>query len=417
MFTLSRLGLLSSLIVFGAAADWPTQRGPAIDGVIPAGSVMPTALPEAPTVVWKGPVTDGFAAPIVVAGKVVYLDLQNGQETVHCISLDKAKPLWSAPLDSAHKDGFGTGPRCAPVSDGKLVFAQSCKGQLSCFDLVSGKVVWSTNYVKDFKSVYTGEKGDAKGGSRHGYNGSPTIEGDRLYALVGGPGAGIVCFEKTTGKVVWKSQDDQAAYAPPIVATIAGVKQVVGFTVAGAVGLDAKDGALLWRVPLTTNYGRHVMAPIIHGDLVLVGSHEVGLVATRLSAEGGKVSAKEAWVRKDLGPNFSSPVAIGDQLYGLVKKNTVCIDIATGKDRWQHEGNVQTSGDKAFAAFIAAGTNVLMLNDGGELILFAANSAEYQERGRLQVCGKTWCHPAYVDGKLVLRDAKQLLCIEIAGKK
>jgi outer membrane protein assembly factor BamB len=417
MFTFPRLALLSSLLSVGIAADWPTQRGPAVDGVIPAGSVLPTALPDAPKVVWKGPAGDGFAAPIVVGGKVVYLDLQNGQETVHAITLDKAKPLWDAPLDSAHKDGFGTGPRCAPVSDGKLVFAQSCKGQLSCFDLASGKVVWSTNYVKDFKAIYTGEKGDSKGGSRHGYNGSPTLDGDHLYALVSGPGAGVVCFEKTTGKAVWKSQDDQAAYAPPIIATIAGVKQVVAFTVSGALGLDAKDGALLWRVPLTTNYGRHVMAPIVHDDLVVVGSHEVGLVATRLSAKGGKVDAAAAWTRKDLGPNFASPVRVGGHLYGLVKKQTVCVDLATGKDLWQHDGNVSTSPDKAFAAFIAAGTKVMMFNDGGELILFAADPKEYRELGRVQVCGKSWCHPAYVDGKIVVRDAKQFLCVEIVGKK
>lgn len=414
---LARALVLSSCLTTAAAADWPSQRGPGVDGAIPAGSVLPTTLPEAPKVVWKGPVTDGFAAPIVTAGRVVYLDLQNGQEVVHAISLDQARPLWDAPLDGAHKDGFGTGPRCAPVSDGKLVFAQSCKGQLTCFALDSGKVVWSTNYVKDFNAVYVGEKGDSKGGSRHGYNGSPTIDGERLYALASGPGAGVVCFEKATGRVVWKAQDDQAAYAPPVVATVAGVKQVVCFTVQGALGLKADDGALLWRVPLTTNYGRHVMAPLVHGDLVLVGSHEVGLVATRISADGGKVAAREAWVRKDLGPNFSSPVRIGDRLYGLVKKNTVCIDIASGKDLWQHEGNVQTSGDKAFAAFIAAGNNVLMFNDGGELILFAADPKEYRELGRAQICGKSWCHPAYVDGRLVVRDAKQLLCVEIAGRK
>jgi outer membrane protein assembly factor BamB len=417
MFITSRALVLCSLLATAFAADWPTQRGPGVDGAIPDGAVLPTALPESPRVVWKGPLGEGFAAPIVVAGTVVYLDLQNGQETVHAISLDKARPRWSAPLDSAHKDGFGTGPRCAPVSDGKLVFAQSCKGQLTAFDLASGKVAWSTNYVKDFGAVYTGEKGDAKGGARHGYNGSPTLDGGRLYALAGGRGAGVVCFDKATGTVVWKSQDDQAAYAPPVVATIAGVKQVVCFTVQGALGLDADDGTLLWRVPLSTNYGRHVMAPVVHGDLVLVGSHEVGLVATRIVAEAGRITAKEAWVRKDLGPNFSSPVRIGDHLYGLVKKNTVCIDIASGKDRWSHEGNVQTSPDKAFAAFIAAGANVMMFNDGGELILFAAEPAAYRELGRVQICGKSWCHPAYVDGRLVVRDAKQLLCVDLVGKK
>src|SRR5688572_9930766 len=151
MSMLVRALVLSSCLTALMAADWPSQRGPGFDGAIPAGSVLPTALPDTPKVVWKGPVTDGFAAPIIVSGRVVYLDLQNGQETVHAISLDKAKPLWHAPLDSAHKDCFGTGPRCAPVSDGKLVFAQSCKGQLTAFDLASGKVTWSVNYVKDFK--------------------------------------------------------------------------------------------------------------------------------------------------------------------------------------------------------------------------------------------------------------------------
>jgi len=417
MSIISRALVLFLCLATAMSADWPTQRGPAVDGAVPAGSPMPTTLPDAPKVIWKGPLGDGFAAPIVVGGKVVYLDLQNGQETVHAITLDKAKPLWSAPLDSVHKDGFGTGPRCAPVSDGKLVFAQSCKGQLTCFDLASGKVVWSTNYVKDFGAVYTGEKGDAKGGSRHGYTAFPVLDGERLYALVSGPGAGVVCFDKATGKVVWKSQDDQAAYAPPIVATIAGVKQVVAFTVSGAVGLAVADGALLWRVPLTTNYGRHVMAPIVHGDLVIVGSHEVGMVATRLSAAGGKVTAQQAWSIKALGPNFSSPVCIGDHLYGLVGKQVVCVDIASGKTLWQHEGNVSTSPDKAFAAFIAAGANVLMFNDGGELMLFAADPAQYKELGRVQICGKSWCHPAYVDGKIVVRDAKQLVCVDISGKK
>ncbi len=417
MFTTSRIAVLSSLLCVGMAADWSTQRGPAGDGAVPAGSLLPTSLPEAPKVIWKGPVGEGFAAPIVAGGKVVYLDLQNGQETVHALTLDQAKPLWSAPLDSAHKDGFGTGPRCAPVSDGKLVFAQSCKGQLTCFALDSGKVVWSTNYVKDFKAVYIGEKGDSKGGSRHGYSASPALDGDHLYALVSGPSAGVVCFAKATGKVVWKSQDDQAAYAPPLVATIAGVKQVVCFTVAGALGLAAADGALLWRVPLTTNYGRHVMAPIVSGDLVIVGSHEVGLVATRLSAVGGKISAQQAWSIKALGPNFSSPVRVGEHLYGLVGKQAVCVALKDGSAAWRQDGCVSTSPDKAFAAFIAAGTNVLMFNDGGELILFAADPTGYRESSRVQICGKSWCHPAYVDGRIVVRDAKQLVCVEIVGRK
>jgi hypothetical protein len=79
---------------------------------------------------------------------------------------------------------------------------------------------------------FIGEKGNIPGAARHGNNGSPVIDGENVIAAVGGTnGAGIVCFKKRTGEVVWKSQNDQAAYAAPMVATIAGVKQVVSFTV------------------------------------------------------------------------------------------------------------------------------------------------------------------------------------------
>lgn len=412
---LSALALLAAVAAV-PAADWPHQRGPLLTGSVGEGQPLPTMLPETPKTLWKGKVGEGFAAPVVAGGRVFYLDLQNGQEVVHAMNAATAKPLWEANLDTPHKDGFGTGPRCAPVSDGKLVFAQSCKGQLSCFAADNGKPVWAVNYVKDFAAVYTGEKGDAKGGSRHGYTASPILDGEHLYALVSGKGAGVVCFEKATGKVVWKSQDDQAAYAPPVVATIAGTRQVVCFTVQGALGLAAKDGALLWRVPLSTNYGRHVMAPIVHGDLVLVASHEVGMVATRIVAKDGGFSAEKAWSRKELGCNFSSPVAVGGYLYGLFPgKKVACAEIATGKTMWEQEGVVTSSADKGFAAFIAMDKHVLALNDTGELILFAADPAAFTQVGRVQVCGNNWCHPAYADGVLYLRDHKQLLAVELVA--
>ena len=93
-------------------------------------------------------------------------------------------------------------------------------------------------------------------------------------ACVGGTnGAGIVCFAKRTGKIVWKSQNDLAAYAAPMNAVLAGVNQVVCFTVEGLLGLDPEKGNLLWRVPLKTNYGRNCTTPVIVDDWVVAGSY------------------------------------------------------------------------------------------------------------------------------------------------
>lgn len=324
----SRLSLIAvfflSVSVDSFSADWPHQRGPQQNGVMSPGSIDSLHLKDEPEILWKEAVADGYAAPIIVKDIVIYGDLQRGKETYTAIKLGDAKPLWKDVLDSPHRDGFGTGPRCAPVSDGEIVLLQSCKGELHCLDLLSGDLQWSKNYTKDFGSLYIGEKGNALGASRHGYTASPFIDGDHVIALAGGKGAGIVCLNKNNGKVIWKSQDDQAAFSPPIVTTLAGIKQVVCFTVKGLVGVDRTDGKLLWRVPLSTSYGRHVVAPTIYNDMVIVGSHEVGLIAVKVAAKGKELIAEESWkLGKEMAPNFASPICMGDNLYLLAKKQVL----------------------------------------------------------------------------------------------
>ena len=124
--------------------------------------------------------------------------------------------------------------------------------------------------------------------------------------------------------------------------------------------------------------------------------------------------ASEGWVNAAMKINFSSPVAVGDHLYGLgPAKNFVCVDLASGQLAWEQPGATPTSPDKAEAAFLVLGKNVLSLTDAGELVLFAADPKAYRELGRTQVCGTNWCNPAYADGRLYLRDAKELICVEL----
>lgn len=140
------------------------------------------------------------------------------------------------------------------------------------------------------------------------------------------------------------------------------------------------------------------------------------MVATRIISKDGGVGAEEAWKRgKEVGPNFASPVCVGDHLYMLVNKQVVCLDAKTGEQAWTKDGNVHTSEKRAFAAFIGMGDKVMMLNDMGELILFKADPSAYSEIHRVQVCGKNWCHPAYANGTLVVRDARKLYCIDLTS--
>jgi len=168
-------------------------------------------------------------------------------------------------------------------------------------------------------------------------------------------------------------------------------------------------------VPLNTRLGRHVITPVVVDDLVIVGSYQLGLVAVKVTRDGGNFKAEPAWTSKEVASNFASPVAAGGYVYGVGPRQSVyCVEARTGKVAWSQTGLIRAAGERAFATFIVMGKNILMLGDSGELVLFAANSAKFEASGRTQACGVTWCSPAYADGGLYLRDAKTLLCLDLA---
>jgi outer membrane protein assembly factor BamB len=416
--TLSLVTILSTTSSF--AADWPQWRGPERTGYAPNGAPLPSSLPAGPKVLWRIKVGEGYASPVVAGGKLFYLDNQQLKEVLHALDAASGKELWRETLDDSHSDTQGPpGPRCTPVADGDRIYAQSCKGELQCRSVASGKLLWRVNYVKDFGSDYIGEKGQAQGAVRHGYNASPLIDGDHLIALAGSTnGASVVCFDKKSGKVLWKSQNDEAAYAPPIIATLAGRRQIVVFMCESLMGLSPSDGKLLWRVPAKTKFSRHVTTPVVVGDSVMVSSHEFGLIGVKVSNSGSGQSAEQIWVSKDAAINFSSPVVVGEHLYAVgPQKNLICVEAKTGKIAWSQDGYFSSERGKAHATFLVLGPNILAMLDSGQLVLFPANPAAFKEISRAQICGSTWASPAYVDGKLFQRDGVkgtgELLCVDL----
>lgn len=408
--------LLSSMSLAG---DWPQWRGPLRTGHVPPGTAVPQALPAEPHVVWRMPVGDGFASPVVAGGRVFHLEDQNQQEVVRAFDAATGRELWSKTLFSSHRDGFGIGPRCTPVVDDDRLYVQSAKGEFQCLNTADGALLWRKNFVQDFGAVYTGEKGKAAGASRHGATGSPLIDGENIIVQVGSAqGASVVAFRKTDGELIWKSQNDQTAYAAPFLATLAGQRQLLAFTAEALISLSPADGQLLWRVPLNTALGRHVTTPTVWQDIAMVASHQVGMVGVRVRKEGEQLGATEVWTTKEAAMNFTSPVVVGDHVYGIgPNKNVICVAAASGEIAWEKSGVIQTSADRAVGAFVVMGANILLLTDSGELVMFAADPKEYREIGRTQVSGKTWCNPAYAEGRLYLRDERELLCVDlVAGK-
>ncbi len=413
------LSALLACISPADAADWPQWRGPQGDGVAPAGQPFPEKIADEPVNVWRIPAGPGLSSPVVAGGKVLAFDAQDGQETLRLLDAANGKEVWRAAVDTPFSDSQGpTGPRGTPMIEGDRVYAVSCRGELQCRQLADGKLNWRTSYTTNWGATFIGEKGNTPGAARHGNNAAPVIHGDLLIACVGSTnGASVVAFDKRTGELRWKSQNDMAAYAAPLVATVAGTEQVIAFTADGGLGLDVRDGRFLWRFPVKTAFARHVAAPIVLGDQIVLGSHQSALFGLTISRDGGRQEAQPAWSSKEAAPNFASPVRVGGQLYGLgPAKDLFCLELADGTVRWKQTGMVTTSADKAWVSLLVLGSRILLLTDTGTLVLFAAKPDGYEELGRQQVCGTNWCNPAYADGRLYLRDAKQWLCLELAKR-
>lgn len=398
------------------ADDWPRWRGPDATGVVPAGREVPVALPANPDVVWKIPVGPGFAAPIVARGVVFYLDAQADKETVHAVDAATGRERWRATLDSTYRDfQSAPGPRCAPIADGERLYVQSCLGEFQCLNAADGALVWRTNFAKDFGAPVPAEAGDNLGGNRHGNSGPAIIEGDRIVVAVGShQGASLVCFDKRNGKVLWKSQNDPPGHLGPIVATLAGVRQVVAFTAIACIGVDLKTGALLWRIPIETRYGRHAMTPIVTDDMVIVGSNGVGLLGIRVSKSGGGLAAQRAWNLPSLLIDFSSPVLLDGRVYGLGPANSLfCVDARSGALLWKRDRFFSGLVGTDYASFLGMGKHLLVLTDGGTLLLLRPDARDCVEVGRATVCGRNWCNPAYADRCLYLRDGQELKCLRL----
>ena len=414
MKSLSRLVALLLLPAgFASAGDWPQWHGPTRDGAAAAGSPVPATLPKDLKPLWKIAVGAGHSSPVVAGGKLVYCDENGTKEVAHCLDAQTGKELWHSDYAGRSEDEWGAGPRATPLLDGDRVYVQSCNGEFRCLSLKDGKTLWGASFEQDFGVKFLGYKANSGTASRRGNNGTPVLDGDHVIVPVGSTqGATLVCFDKLTGKVAWKVGDEEAAYSAPLVATLAGVKQVIYLSATSLMGVDRASGKLLWRVPLKTNANRHVATPVLNGDTVTVNSHTFGTICFKVAKDSGGLKATEVWASKELKTNLATPALAGGYFFNQgERKDYVCFDAKTGDVKWSQPGF--GNGKRDYSSTIVLGNKLLVLSEAGELLLLAATPEKYTELGRLQVCGGTWSYPAYADGRLFVRDARELACIEL----
>jgi outer membrane protein assembly factor BamB len=354
---------------------------------------------------WKRDVGQGFSAPVVAQGRLILFHRVANRETVEASEAKTGRKVWLFEYATDYRDDFGfdEGPRAAPVIAGERVYTLGAEGMLHALDLATGRKVWG---------IATREKFGAPKGF-FGVASGPLVEGDRVLVNVGGPnGAGIVAFDKETGKVLWTATSDPASYSAPVAATIAGARHALFLTRTGFVDLDPATGKVHHQMRWRSRNEASVNAatPLVIGDLVFL-SASYGTGATVLRFSGGRW--EQLWASDEaLSNHYSTSVYRDGYLYGYHGRQEYgqslrAVELKSGKVKWSAD-------DFGAGTVTLAGDRLLLVRENGELLIAPATPDGFHPGAKARLIpGAVRSYPALADGLLYVRNEKTLACFSL----
>lgn len=392
-----------------AGTDWVQFRGPNRDGISPDKGLLKSWPPGGPPLVWKATgLGTGFSSVSMADNRIFTMGDVGDSSFVVAVDRTTGEKLWSTPVGKPGGNYKGT--RCTPTIDGDRVYALGQFGDLVCLNASDGKEVWRSNLSKDFKGV---------AGSWN-YCESPLIEGDKLICTPGGKEATMVALDKKTGDVIWKSAiSGSAGYASPVISEAAGKHQYVQLLSDGVVGVDAATGKLLWKYDKLGRNTANIPNPIILGDQIFCSAgYGKGGALLSIAGKDGTLDYKEEYYINDLGNRHGGVVRVGDFICGDRdnRGNLWCAEWKTGKVLWTNKERKQGSGS---IAIVYADGNLYCRYDNGIMALVPPSADGYKEVGTFKIPGSTsqsWNHPVVIGGKLYLREKDTLLCYDVRAK-
>lgn len=400
---------------------WTNFRGSDFDNIVKNSQSLRNSWNELqPEILWSVELGEGHAGPAIYEGKVYLFDYdeQLREDALRCFSLENGVELWRRSYKVSLKRNHGMS-RTVPAVTQDYVLTIGPKCHVMCVERESGNLLWGLDLVKQYGTEvplwFTGQ--------------CPLIDNNKAILAPSGSSL-MMAVDCQTGKILWETPNPggfKMSHSSIIPWTFKGKKMYVYSAVGGVAAVSAEgddEGKILWQ---SASWNHSVVAPapvcFPDGKIFLSAGYGAGSMMIKINASGSEYNVeilKEYSPKDGLALEQQTPVVWNGLMYGIQPKDAgplrnqlVCVhpDDVT-KIIW-------TSGKESrfgLGPFIIADNKMFILSDDGTLTMIKPDNKSY-----IQLASKklfdghdAWAPLAIADGRLLLRDAKTMYCVNIS---
>lgn len=290
-----------------------------------------------------------------------------------------------------------------PVSDGKRVYCHFGALGTACIEIETGRVLWRREFKVEEIT---------------GCAASPVLWSDMLYlACDGADQQFVVALDTLSGETKWKTDRpslegvDHAfrrSFSTPLIVESNPRTQLISMSAQWLVAYNPENGQEWWRAKVGSGYSA-VPRPVFQRDKVFVstGYSKPRLVAVNINGTGDVTDSHIVWRSKSQGPEISSPILVGGQIYFVSAIGVATsLDLETGEMVWQH----RVGGSHASSPTYAGGHIYFTSKEGVTTVIRPGR--EYDEISKNELFGETYASLAVYQNHFLLRTNPILYCLE-----
>jgi outer membrane protein assembly factor BamB len=268
------------------------------------------------------------------------------------------------------------------------------------------------------------------------------VYGDLLILASQAPQAGVVAYEKLTGKVKWTTPAlGPVGYVSPEIVKVGDEDHVVMITAASGgrgspatggkvVGIEPLTGEILWEY---ANWQCRIPVPGAidagEGRVLIIGGYEAGAAMIKVEKTAdNNYSVTELYKTIEFGAHTKPAIFFEGYFYAQYSTNErrdglVCMSM-DGQIMWKTKRSPQFMrgsmilADGLILATDGEQTLYLIEPDPSEFKPIASAELLVADPGEDQMVERfgtqNWAPLALVDGKLLIRDQSRLKCVKVA---